>query len=200
MKKMAEFSFKDKQGNIEVRYVWDRGMEEVDRFLVATVTGDECKAYGSVHSILGAYNMGEFSIISWTDCVKFSSTIKGDTMKTYTNFKNYITIKKSDLRREMFQWLLDEDGDLVLRIFGFINIVKYKESMLINFNRKPYKPAPKRLVTWIDNSHLTCFLGDVSTRLNSAISTQEEIRKAVSDVDCELDKLYDKMSNSCKAY
>lgn len=63
----------------------------------------------------------------------------------YRNFINRCLVWKWKFQHWFFQWLVDGDGDLVLRIAGFINFIKYKESCLVQFHRKPYAAARKRL-------------------------------------------------------
>lgn len=39
-------------------------------------------------------------------------------------------------RHAIFFWGSDKDGDITLRVFGFINLTKYKEHTIISFGRK----------------------------------------------------------------
>lgn len=43
----------------------------------------------------------------------------------------------------MFKWFIDEEGDLTIRIFGFIYLTKYKEHTIVRFSEKGFSDAPK---------------------------------------------------------
>jgi hypothetical protein len=46
----------------------------------------------------------------------------------------------------VFKWQLDADNDLVFSICNLIHFIKYKQSTLVKFGRRPeFKEAPKRL-------------------------------------------------------
>lgn len=50
------------------------------------------------------------------------------------------------LRRWMFQWKLDDEGDLAIIVFRCIALVKYKEHTVVRFGRfSDWRSAPKYL-------------------------------------------------------
>lgn len=52
------------------------------------------------------------------------------------------------LRRVLFRWVMDTEGDIGLELFRILSFIKYKESTVLKWNAK-YSDAPKRITRTI---------------------------------------------------
>lgn len=52
---------------------------------------------------------------------------------------------KHNLKRKVFNWNQDEDGDITLSVCNIVHFTKYKEMTLIRWGKKSYEQAPKRI-------------------------------------------------------
>lgn len=63
--------------------------------------------------------------------------------KALVNARFRLIMLKYNLSHWAFQWKVDEEDDITLLIFGFIQLTKYKEHTIVKFSLEQLKNAPK---------------------------------------------------------